>query len=162
MNYETLQTEIATRVGIINTNPSQPVAEIVVLPETEADYKRAPHERPRITVAYIGSDYGSGQRDFNSFDVEIVTQEETVNIELHIQAKRLYGASGLYPVLNAVLPIVQGYRPANCDKIHLKNSQLRSTEDGLFLYVLSLIVKTYAVQQVDATTAPNLTQVSFL
>lgn len=162
MNYATLQTQIATRLGELNTNPLAPVVDVVVLPENEADYKRSiDHAKPRITVAYTGSEFGTGKNDFNSFTIDDVAQEETVNVQIEIHAKKLYGNTGLYAVLNAAQALLLGFSPTHCDKLHFRRSQLQKTEDGLFFFVLECVVKTYALQPDPTTTAVLVTQINY-
>lgn len=164
MNYETLQTDIAARLAEINTNPAAPVADVMALPEAESNYKRAAHDRPLVTIFYTGSEYGKGNSDFNSMDIEAVAQEETIGFQVNVEGKKLYGATGLYAILNVVQSLLLGFEPTNCDKIHFKRSALQRDEkdNTLFIVVLECIVKGYAVEDVPATTGALITQINYL
>ena len=163
MNYETLQSDLTTRLGQLNSNPAAPVVDIVGLPEVEADYKRSINpDKPRITVAYTGSEYGKGNSDFNSFTIDHTSQEETVNVQVEIHGKKLYGPTGLYAILQASMLLLVGYKPTNCDKLHFKRSQLEKTEDGLWYFVTQYIVKTYAIEPNGVLPAVLLSQINYI
>lgn len=164
MNYESLQTDIAARLATINTNPAAPIADVMALPEAESNYKRAAHDRPLVTVLYTGSEYGQGNTTFNSHDIGMVEQEETIGFQVNVEGKKLYGATGLYAILNVVQSLLLGFEPTNCDKIHFKRSALQRDEkdNTLFIFVLECIVKGYAVEDVPAPTGALVTQINYL
>jgi hypothetical protein len=164
MNYQELQTDIAARLAEINTNPAAPVADVMALPEAESNYKRANHDRPLVTVFYTGSEYGKGNSDFNSISIDIVAQEETIGFQVNIEAKKLYGVTGLYAILNVVQSLLLGFEPTDCEKIHFKRSMLQRDEkdNTLFIFVLECIVKSTVVEDVPATTGALVTQINYL
>lgn len=164
MNYETLQTDIAARLAQINTNPSAPIADVQALPEAESNYKRAAHDRPLITIFYTGSDYGKGNSDFNSISTDVVTQEESIGFQVNVEGKKLYGATGVYAILNVVQSLLLGFEPTNCDKIHFKRSALQRDEkdNTLFIFVLECIVKGYAVEDAPPDTSALITQINYI
>lgn len=162
LNYETFQNNIVTRLGGLNT-PTQ-IVDIVPLPETEAEYKATTYQRPRITVCYTGSDYTGNGTNPESFDIGDVEQEEWVGFQLIIESKQLYGASGIYGVLQKTRELLLGYSPDNCDKIHFKRSQVQRPEESKsgFVFVLEAVVKTYAIETDVPNTAPPLSQTNYL
>jgi len=164
MNYETLQTDIAARLAEINTNPSAPIADVMALPEAESNYKRAAHDRPLVTVLYTGSEYGQGNKTNNSITIDMVTQEEIIGFQVNVEAKKLYGSTGLYAILNVVQSLLLGFEPTDCDKIHFKRSALQRDEkdNTLFIFVLECYVQGYAVEDVPATTGALITQINYL
>ena len=166
LNYEAFQNDIVARLGGLNT-PTQ-IVDIVPLPETEAEYKATTYLRPRITVCYTGSDYTGSGTNPSTFDIGDVEQEEWVGFQLIIESKILYGASGIYGILQKTRELLLGYSPTNCDKIHFKRSQVQrpETEEGKtksgFLFILEAVVKTYAIETDVPNTAPPLTQTNYL
>lgn len=164
MDYQQLQTDIATRLAEINTNPSAPIADVMALPEAESNYKRAAHDRPLVTVLYTGSEYGQGNKTNNSITIDMVTQEEIIGFQVNVEAKKLYGSTGLYAILNVVQSLLLGFEPTDCDKIHFKRSALQRDEkdNTLFIFVLECYVQGYAVEDVPATTGALITQINYL
>lgn len=164
MNYETLQSDIAARLAEINTNPSAPVADVQVLPEAESLYKRAAHDRPLITIFYTGSEYGKGNSDYNSISIDMANQEESIGFQVNIEGKKLYGATGVYAMLNVVQLLLLGFEPTDCEKVHFKRSALQRDEkdNTLFIFVLECIVKATVVEDVPATTGALITQINYL
>lgn len=162
LNYETFQNNIVTRLGGLNT-PTQ-IVDIVPLPEKESDYKGTTYERPRLTVCYTGSDYTGSGTNSVTFDMEDVALEEWVGFQIIIESKHLYGASGIYGILQKTRELLLGYSPANCDKIHFKRSQVQRPEESKsgFVFVLEAVVKTYAIETDRTDTAPPLSQTNYL
>lgn len=166
LNYEAFQNDIVARLGGLNT-PTQ-IVDIVPLPETEAEFKATTYLRPRITVCYTGSDYTGSGTNPSTFDIGDVEQEELVGFHLTIESKILYGASGIYGILQKTRELLLGYSPTNCDKIHFKRSQVQRPENSKgeiiagFVFVLEAVVKTYAIETDRTDTAPPLSQTNYL
>ena len=109
MNYETLETEIVTRLSFMNT------ADILVekLPELEADRSKPLPTKAKITVIYAGSEYG------NSMSTSQVSQEEKLFIQILIESTFLRGAIGIYNLTSVIKSALIGFRPTFCKAIQV-------------------------------------------
>ena len=109
MNYETLETEIVTRLSFMNT------ADILVekLPELEADRSKPLPTKAKITVIYAGSEYG------NSMSTSQVSQEEKLFIQILIESTFLRGSMGIYALASILKKALTGFRPQNITRLQV-------------------------------------------
>ena len=109
MNYETLETEIITRLTPFIS------AGITVekLPELEADRSKPLPTKAKFTLIYAGSEYG------NSMSTSYVSQEEKIFIQILIESTFLRGTLGVYSLASLLKSALTGFQPTGCRKIQV-------------------------------------------
>lgn len=109
MNYETLETEIVTRLTPFIS------AGITVekLPELEADRSKPLPTKAKFTVIYAGSEYG------NSMSTAQISQEEKIFIQVLIESTFLRGTLGVYNLASILKQALTGFKPSGCRRIQV-------------------------------------------
>lgn len=115
MDYELLESDITARLV-----PLVASFEVKKLPESQEEYQR-PFSIGRVSVVYAGSKF-SELDDRNPLrSIGQVVQNEILKIEILVQAKRLRGPKGCFPIWQDLKTLLLGFRPSHCDKIYAKD-----------------------------------------
>ena len=146
MKYEIVEEAIRTKIASVATQ-----ADVVVLPEVDEDYQRAV-DKPRVTVSYAGSDFGTmggnNKVETRSFAALVVHAEEGM-FQCVLQARKLRGADGIYKLINDVLKAVVGFAPDDCEKIRVAKFGLVEREAQVFSYALHLVTTSILLEEQD-------------
>lgn len=147
MKYEIVEEAIRTKIASVATQ-----ADVVVLPELDEDYQRAV-DKPRVTVSFAGSDFGSmggnNKVETRSFAALVVHNEDGM-FQIALQARRLRGANGIYKLINDVLKAVVGFAPDDCEKIRVAKFGLIEREAQVFTYALHVVTTSILVEEQDS------------
>ena len=122
-----------------------PGVDVLALPETQADFSK-PFKKGRITVAYKGSKYGPVKA------TNQVSQQETPEFELIIQARKLRGANGVYAFLERVKALILGYKLTNTDKAFLTDQTIIVNEGAsveTFTFSLGVACTMLVVEEIE-------------
>lgn len=107
MQYEQLENDIVTRL-----TPAIAGVDVLALPDKQSDFSK-PFKSGRITVCYKGSKYGK------VLSTNRLSQQETPEFEIMIEARLLRGPAGVYAFLERVKSLILGYKLTNTDKVYL-------------------------------------------
>ena len=138
IDYTTLEDAIIAALA-----PLVPAGvELMAWPETEAEYNR-PFAKSRVSVVYHSSKYGPLISAAES------TQEESVSIQIFIQAQRLRGALGIYDIKSLTLNYLLGLRLPNFTPLYAHTFEMSERDapmGGIFAYNLVMITKAISQQ----------------
>jgi hypothetical protein len=112
MEYEQLENDIVARL-----TPGLPGVEVSALPDTLVEFNKS-FKTGKITVAYKGSKFNKAQ------STNALSQQETVEFELIVQARLLRGATGVYTFLEQVKRLILGYKLTHTDRVYLQDQAL--------------------------------------
>lgn len=152
--YDQIESEVVAYLVPRMTN-----ADILVLPENERSYKRT-FEKPRVTVAYGGSDF------MPTRSTGEVSQEEMVNVLVNIRGIKLRGNLGVYAMLGFTKRLLLGKKFTNVDRLILKSIEFEQREQDVnfWSYTVTFTAKKLQVQDLpddSGVTYPLLEQVTF-
>lgn len=107
MQYEQLENDIVTRL-----TPAIAGVDVLALPDKQSEFLK-PFKSGRITACYKGSKYGK------VLSTNRLSQQETTEFEIMIEARLLRGPAGVYAFLERVKSLILGYKLTNTDKVFL-------------------------------------------
>ena len=155
MRYDILQTAVTSQLQTaISGAFGAGVLEVVPMPDTEAEYRK-PFLKPRLTVIFTGAKFGTRT------GTDPVRQLETLTFQVNIQAKRLYGNEGIYPIIEATRLALLGFRPGDCQPMTLSEVQPLSHDLGTYEYALSFEATRPAHQFPEPPDASLIRQLIF-
>ena len=151
--YSQIEQEIVDRLAPLT---AQDTLDVLALPENQADYER-PFLHGRITVAYKSSDFGA-IRSTNE-----IVQDEKIQIEVIIQARKLKGSTGLHSITEAVKRRLLGFDPTDCSKLYLVNNTFKefNNDSALWLYSMVFECRYTLVENAEYGTEQVLEQINF-
>ena len=134
--YDQVEDEVVARlISVI------PDFDIVPLPQKSAEFKN-PDERPRITVAYGGSEFPAMKSTNES------RQDENVTVLINITSRLLRGDVGIYSIIEKVINALLGFRLSNIDRLLLKSIEFDNRDESttIFSYNVTMIGKKLRIQ----------------
>lgn len=151
--YSQIEQEIVTWLGPLTNGGG---VDVVQLPQLQAEFDR-PFMKGRITVAYKSSDFGDVASTHH------IVQDEKIQVELIIQARKLRDADGLHAMTEAVKRRLVGFRPTDCSKMYIVKHGFTNHDNQSSLWQYSMIFETKYRLVEDATynTEQVLTQTFF-
>lgn len=139
MNYEQLEEDIVARLSpLLDAG-----FDVVALPEVEAEYTQ-PIAKGKVTVAYKESSFPGGVKGTSE-----IVQEEQVTTELFLQCTKLRGSAGIYNLIKLVKARLVGFRPTDCNRLHLTKLGFIEKIDNLWTYTLHLQCMSMVIEQPD-------------
>jgi len=147
MTYESLEAAIVGRLQGLTSVAAN------VLPENDNEYT-TPYTMADVVVAYNSSAFDDSQTS------DLISQPETIHLQLVVRSRRLRGKSGIYQVLDALQGKLQGWRPPDCTKIHLLNVKFESHNADLWTYSMMISTEGFRIEQPDPETDILSTQIS--
>jgi hypothetical protein len=152
VNYETLLDEIVSQMSVLTGLG----VSVVKMPEIESDYNR-PVSSARCLIMYVGSDFG------NELSTNRVIQDETVNIGVEVAFKKLYGANGVFDVINKVNAALLGFQPSNTTHgLKIKNYSVNTDnlDRGIWRVHLFYYTTTPSSEAFSLPVDPTLQQIT--
>lgn len=152
MDYTVVENEIVAKLTAdLNSNF---LAE--VMPENDGDYER-PYEKPKVTVAYIGSKYIEPNRSNESYRTvgDAIVQNEILNFELVFWGKDVRSTYGLHALMRDARKILIGFMPTNCYKMYILSQNLSSgpeKQKDLFYYSAIFACESLVVENIEMPT----------
>jgi hypothetical protein len=145
LDIATIETAIVSRLQAMVT-----AIEIVHFPDNPKNY-RLTHRIGAALVVYRGSDYG------RLVDTRSIIQERKMEFDVTVLVRDLGwsvggppGATspGAYAILEAIRAALTGYQIPGARKIYMVRDKFveRDTEGGLWIYLLSFVLTTMAVE----------------
>ncbi|MDP4201440.1 MAG: Gp37 family protein [Bacteroidota bacterium] len=109
----------------------------------------------KVTIAYVGSDYGEDE------STSCVIQEETVTFEAIIRSKTRKGTEGIFAVERDIRTKLLGYRlPVAQKKItFIKSGYIDGSTQNDWNYMMSFSFRTKAVDEQPEETGPFAKQI---
>ena len=92
----------------------------------------------------------------------MVAQERTLHFDLTVLVRDLRTHQGAYPILDALYVALLGFAPIHCSKIWITQDSFVSQTDGVWEYQLTLAMRTMAIEDISASSAPLATAISIL
>lgn len=150
--------------------------EVVRMPDAEADLSRPSAFKPRITVAYIRSRFTDAPETAASRGMAMgaVVHREFMDLEVVIEAQKLYGDRGYLEAQEKIMRLLTGHRYPGVVKLHLRETQFRQHYDGIFQFCISLSAERLYVEAATEFDVPlnlagqpatpdpvNITQIDF-
>lgn len=145
MQYEKLENDI-----IAQLTPGLPGVDVLALPDTLADFTKS-FKTGKITVAYKGSKFAQ------ALSTNVLSQLETVEFELIVQARLLRGPNGVYAFMEAIKGLILGYKLTNTDKVYLIDQMLivNDAKAETFTFAMAVACKRLVVEDSALTHADN-------
>jgi hypothetical protein len=136
MGYESSEAEIVQQLSPLISGS----IDVLPIPESQDDLRKS-ILRPRVWVAYNGTNYQPSQSSGN------IVQEATITFEVVVQSKKLRGPTGVYVVLELIKLLLVGFRPTELNLLYLANEELIQLDDhGVWNYRQVYSCKTRQVQ----------------
>lgn len=140
--YDLLEDDIIAKLSTLNAEG----IDVEVLPDRESKYKKP--TKPRITVAYISSEFSPevvrGIPQTRSTNEGVLTEFATVKV--FFRARVLRGAKGLHNIAIRARKLIFGFKPSNWNRLLIKSYQYQEYEDGIWLYSLTMVCTALVVQ----------------
>ena len=155
--YETLETAVIARLAPLVTAG----ATVQLMPETETEFKEPTITKPSLIVAYIGSNYDEAAGKNTTRAIDTAVQEETLQIEVTIRARKLRGATGIFQVKQEVEKWLAGYKVPGFGKMKRKIFQFYGFEAGIWVYKYVFTAETVAVEYCAPETLVNATELNY-
>lgn len=134
---------------------------VIALPEVEDDFKR-PVEKPQVTVAYKGSDFGTMGRADQADTLStggLIAHREVLSFDIVLQAKKLRGTGGLYGMIPMAQNSLMGFSPDNCDKMYILKFGYVEFKEGIWSYSLKMATTTIRVEDAEYSNQPPIEQI---
>ena len=131
-----------------------PQLQVEYFPEKPSEY-RLNHPRGALLLSYVGSQFG------DSVDSQYVAQEQRVRISVTLVMRQLNGKGGALDALDVVRAALVGFRPPDCQALHMVRESFVGEQKGLWHYALDLHARTLLVEQADGEPPVLLTQVDY-
>ena len=147
MFFELLENDIVNKL----TSDLGSAIQVEAMPDNQAQFSR-PFVKSRVDVCYKNSDFDTPN------SVYTISQHETQQLELAIQARQRRGLNGIYDVVNKVRKSIVGFSPTHCSKIYLKKFIPEDFKDNLWYYTLVIECKTLINEDYTEPTTPVLIQ----
>lgn len=109
--------------------------DVVQTPQSESEFKR-PLLNGRITVVYSNSGYEPPS------STNEIRQLETLQFEIHIQAKSLRGTDGLHDITIRSRKALAGWMPENCSKVWMVSNSFIERDEVLNVFTYMMKVST--------------------
>lgn len=153
MNYDQLELDILARLAPLQTAG----VDVVLLPETDADYKR-PLTRSRVTIVYKESIFPevTQQRSLG-----FVSQEEVCHVEVIVWSRKLRGSNSIHAISREVIRLLVGFEPTDGMKMYLVKNAYHMKDGELWSYSAVFATHTQVVEDYTAPTTPLLQTVLF-
>ncbi|MBV7529032.1 Gp37 family protein [Chitinophaga sp. sic0106] len=111
------------------------------LPEKEADFDRGVSV-PNVYVIYSGS-----QADKSS-STNTIAQNRRLQFNVEVNARKLYGTTGLFVVRDIVEQALIGFLPTNCQRLYLIRDDISQTDDrDIWIHVFQMECVTMLIQK---------------
>lgn len=104
---------------------------------------------------------GMRPKNKNSQALNTSLQEITLTYEVYLRSRSLRNHTGLYPMLNASMQALIGFRPGAAQHLTLANSAFDNHEDGVWSWVLSLETDTWLVPCLETADGPLFDSATF-
>ena len=88
-------------------------------------------------------------------------QEITLTYEVYLRSRSLRNHTGLYPMLNAAMQALIGFRPGAAQHLTLANSAFGDHVDGVWSWILSLETDTLLVPCLETADGPLFESATF-
>ena len=136
IDYTSLETAIVTALAPLRSAN----IDVMAWPELEIEFAK-PFADSRLTVVYHSSEYGG------PISANQVNSDETVSMQIMIEARTLRKPFGIYQLKAAVLEKLVGLQVPNWTKLIPAKFDMseRSEKGGVWCY--NLVMKTKAVSQ---------------
>ena len=92
----------------------------------------------------------------------MMAQERTLHFDLTVLVRDLRTHQGAYPILDALYVALLGFAPIHCSKIWITQDSFISQTDGVWEYQLTLAMRTMAIEDIQASSAPLATAITML
>lgn len=131
-----------------------PQLQVEYFPEKPSEY-RLNHPRGALLLSYVGSQFG------DSVDSQYVAQEQRFRITVTLVMPQLNGKGGALDALDVARAALVGFRPPDCQALHMLRESFVGELKGLWHYALDLHARTMLVEQDDGEAPVLLTQVDY-
>ena len=152
LSYDRLEDAIAARLSAL-----MPLGyEVKTLPDTEAELQRPAGFKPRVTVAYSGSNFGDGA-DSKNPAVHLtgaVAQTEFCTLDVVFEAQRLRGNRGYHEALRLAMQLLLGFKPIGWSKLMFRTNEFKNHADGVFVFHLVVTCYRFIMEATDDQGAP--------
>ncbi len=129
-----------------------PDIETRLFPDNPAGY-RFIHPKGAVLVGYQGSSFAAPH------DTEAVVQQRKLTLHLTLFGRGVHNDAGTLDMLDRLRLAVTGYRPADCNKIHLLEESFADESDGVWQYRLLVQTETQQIEQREPVTAAKLAEI---
>lgn len=153
MNYDQLELDVLGRLAPLQLAG----VDVVLLPETEAEYKR-PITRSRVTIVYKESTFPEITQHRS---MGYVIQEEVCQVEVIIWSRKLRGSHGIHVIAREVMRLLVGFEPTDCMKMYLVKNAYHMKDGELWSYSAIFATHTQVVEDYTAPSTPLLQAVMF-
>lgn len=158
MNYELIEEQIRERLATVMGHGYT----VVALPEVEEDLKRL-IDKPKVTVSYKGSDFGTMGRSDQAEVVSlgaVIVHKEVLTFDIVMQAKKLRGEYGLYGMIPMAQNALMGFMPDDCEKMYILKFGYVTFEQGIWTYCLKMATTSIRVEDAEYSNAPPIEKIT--
>lgn len=153
MNYQAVEESIAEQLSSL----SSVGISSAVLPDVQADYKTP--IGPTAWVSYVESSFEAVNLTPTHFSIGPTIQNEVLNFEMTIQAKKLRGDAGIYKVIELVRRKLLGFAPTNCHKLYLVKVIPEQFAENLYTYKLLMACSSVAMEDFEEEGGVLITRI---
>lgn len=107
----------------------------------EAENKLTAVENPIVYVFYAGSSASPSRSS------SVIAQDRKVSFHCSINARNLYGDTGMHAVRDIVEQVLVGFKPRNCQRLSLISDDIGRAENKIWVHTLQFECQTMLVQK---------------
>lgn len=147
--YELVELDIVQRLEVLEDGSVR----VEPLPEVQGAMERPIAGNGRVTIGYVSSSF-----DETSSTAQIA-QNERINVQVIIEAKKLRGAGGIYSIIAAVKMLLTGFRPSHCHRMAPVETKHLTYERNTWMYGITYGCTTMHVEYEEFDVLPLLREV---
>lgn len=123
---------------------------IQLFPDNPAQY-RFVHPLGAVLIGYQGSEFKELR------DVDLIAQERRISLHFTVFGRGLNSDGAALDLLDALRLAIVGFRPENCERIHLLGERFLDETAGAWQYELRAQTETMQVENRIEPNRPKLT-----